>query len=193
MPLGLSLQYVFRADKTKKMHEFEVAIRDLVSIVMTFRNTGASIKLARNMPSFSYLLTKKQRDKIDQICAQQGWQKTECRGVEINASTMNHILDSRLAQGVSAQFVADILVAAYCQFSEIHVNKKYRDEENKEQAFFLNGIKKLKFANVTWNAVAVVAIDNANAEGERQLASITAYHADEAKVRKIKGETKKKR
>lgn len=174
------------------MHEFEEAIRDLVSIVGAFRKTGTNIKLAPAMPSFSYLLTKKQQEKIHKICALEGWEKTECRGVEINASTVNHILDSRLAQGVSEEFVADILVAAYNQFSEIHINKKYKDEENKEQAFFLNGIKKLRFADVTWNAVAVVAIDNSNEAGERQLASITAYHADEAKVRKIKGETKKK-
>ena len=94
---------------------------------------------------------------------------------------------------MSEEFVADILVAAYNQFSEIHVNKKYKDEENKEQAFFLNGIKKLQFANVTWNAVAVVAIDNVNRDGKRQLASITAYHADEAKVRRIRGLVKNNR
>jgi hypothetical protein len=175
------------------MHEFEEAIRDLVSIVGAFRRTGTNTQLAPAMPSFSYLLSKKQREKIDKICAAEGWAATECRGVEINASTVNHILDSRLAQGVSEQFVADILVAAYNQFSEIHVNKKYKDEENKEQAFFLNGIKKLQFANVTWNAVAVVAIDNFNVAGERQLTSITAYHADEAKVRKIKGMIRKRR
>lgn len=175
------------------MHEFEEAIRDIVAIVATFRKTGTDIRLAPAMPSFSYMLTKKQQEKIEKICAQEGWEKTECRGVEINASTVNHILDSRLAQGVSEEFVADILVAAYNQFSEIHVNKKYKDEENKEQAFFLNGIKKLHFDNATWNAVAVVAIDNSNTEGQKQLASITAYHADEAKVRKIKGLVKKKK
>jgi hypothetical protein len=174
------------------MHEFEEAIRDLVSIVNAFRKTGTNINTAPTMPSFSYLLSRKQRDKISRICADQGWEATKCGGVEINASTVNHILDSRLAQGVSEEFVADILVAAYNQFSEIHVNTKYKDEENKEQAFFLNGIKKLKFGNVIWNAVAVVALDNFNEAGQRQLTSITAYHADEAKVRKIRGLPRKR-
>ena len=175
------------------MHEFEFAIRDLVSIVCAFRKTGTSIHLATVMPSFSYLLTRKQREAIDKICTREGWGKTQCGGVEINASTVNHILDSRLAQGVSEEFVADILVAAYNQFSEVHVNKKYKDDEIKEQAFFLNGIKKLKFNNATWNAVAVVAIDNINKNGIRQLASVTAYHADEAKVRKIRKIAKNKK
>lgn len=172
------------------MHEFEEAIRDLVSIVNAFRKTGTNINAAPMMPSFSYLLSRKQREKIAKICADEGWETTKCGGVEINASTVDHILDSRLAQGVSEEFVADILVAAYNQFSEVHVNTKYKDEENKEQAFFLNGIKKLKFGDATWHAVAVVALDNVNDAGERRLASITAYHAGEAKVRKIKGPKK---
>ncbi|WP_426116963.1 hypothetical protein [Massilia sp. PWRC2] len=175
------------------MHEFEEAIRNLVSIVNAFRQTGTNINAAPAMPAFSYLLTPKQRERIAKICAKEGWAPTKCGGVEINASTVDHILDSRLAQGVSEEFVADILVAAYNQFSEIHVNTKYKKEENKEQAFFLNGIKKLKFGEVTWNAVAVVALENLNDAGERQLASITAYHADEAKVRKIKGLPKAKK
>ena len=72
------------------------------------------------------------------------------------------------------------MVAAYNQFAEIYVNKK-----NGEQAVFLNGIKKLPLNGSIWHGVAIVALDNER-DGGKHIASVTAYHANDRKVRGIK-------
>lgn len=159
----------------------EDAFREIVTVVDTLMTSGVLISKA-DVPSFSYRLTPKQIAKIERICNEEGWDTPECRGIEINAGTVRHILESRLAQQhVTAQFVGDILAAVYCEFSEVHLNKQHG-----EQAVFLNGIKKLPLGGAIWHAVAIVALDRIDPEGQKIMASITAYHAGEAKIRHIK-------
>lgn len=177
----------------KEAHE--QAIRDLVQIVATLRATGsiAATQLGAEY-SFTYLLTKRQIEAIEKVCSAHSWTLPFCKGIEINASTVNHILDSRLKDGVTSDFVAEVMIAAYNQFAEIHVNKNYlpsnknnNNQHNRtgEQAIFLNGIRKLSWRGAPWHAVAIVALDNI-VEGEKRISCITAYHADEKKIRGIR-------
>ena len=158
----------------------EEAMREIVAVVDMLRISNISASTLGDQYSFSYLLTIKQQNAIKTVCNSHGWALPFCRGIEINASTIDHILDSRLQEGVTSAFVADIMLAAYNQFAEIYVNKK-----NGEQAVFLNGIKKLPFNGSMWHGVAIVALDNQKG-GVKHIASVTAYHANERKVRGIK-------
>lgn len=166
---------------TEGRHALEEAFRELVVFVNTLMAGGVPMSQVQHAPEFSYRLTPKQMAAIKKICTQEKWDEPECRGIEINVGTIAHILKSRLGQGVTPDFIGNILSAAYCEFSEVHLNKK-----RGEQAVFLNGIKKLKMGGSTWHAVAIIAIDGKDAEGAKKLASVTAYHADEAKIRGIK-------
>lgn len=159
---------------------FEDAMREIVAVVNTLRISNISAAILGDQYSFSYLLTIKQQNAIKKVCNDHAWAVPFCQGIEINAKTVDHILDSRLKEGVTSAFVADIMVAAYNQFAEIYVNKK-----NGEQAVFLNGIKKLPLNGSIWHGVAIVALDNER-DGGKHIASVTAYHANDRKVRGIK-------
>lgn len=162
---------------------FEEAMRNIINVVNVLRSTPIPISQLGYEHGFTYLLTRKQVDAVKAVCAEQGWEVPFCSGIEINASTVNHILDSRLAQkGVTVEFVADIMIAAYSDTAEIYVNKYH--EKNGEQAVFLNSKKKLPLDGAKFSAVAIVALDNQR-QGEKRLASVTAYHADDRKVRGI--------
>lgn len=159
---------------------FESAMREIVTVVDMLRNSNIAASTLGDVHSFCYILTAKQRSTIKKVCAEQGWAVPFCKGIEINGGTIDHILDSRMQEGLTAAFIADIMVAAYNQFAEIHVNKKHG-----EQAVFLNGIKKLRLNGSDWYAIAIVALDNVR-EGVKHVASVTAYHANEKKIRGIK-------
>lgn len=159
---------------------FENAMREIVTVVDVLRNSNIAVSTLGDMHSFCYILTVKQRNAIKTVCDSLGWVTPFCKGIEINGGTIDHILDSRMKEGVTSGFVAEIMVAAYNQFAEIHVNKKHG-----EQAVFLNGIKKLPLNGTDWHAIAIVALDNVK-DGVKHIASVTAYHANEKKVRGIR-------
>ena len=159
---------------------FESAMREIITVVDMLRTSNIAASTLGEVHSFCYILTAKQRSTVKKVCDEHGWEVPFCKGIEINAVTINHILDSRMKEGLTSTFVGDIMVAAYNQFAEVYVNKK-----NGEQAVFLNGIKKLPLNGSTWHAVAIVAMDNVT-HGIKHLASVTAYHADERKVRGIR-------
>lgn len=161
---------------------FEEAMKHIVDFVYQLRMAKASIKTVdAHYASFCFLLTQKQQDAIKKICLKEGWEIPHCKGVEINVSTIDHILSSRMDDsGVSPEFITSILLASYNQFSEVFLNKK-----NGEQAIILNSIKKLPLNNTAWYAMAIISLE-ARIGGIKQLKSITAYHADDKKIRGIK-------
>lgn len=161
---------------------FEEAMKHIVDFVYQLRMAKASIKsVDAHYASFCYLLTQKQQDAIKNICLKEGWDIPHCKGVEINVSTIDHILSSRMGdRGVTPEFITALLLASYNQFSEVYLNKK-----NGEQAVILNSIKKLPLNNTVWYAVAIVSLD-ARIGGVKRLKSVTAYHADDKKIRGIK-------
>ncbi|MFM0334754.1 hypothetical protein [Paraburkholderia strydomiana] len=168
----------------------EDAFRELVAFVDTLMTSGADLSTVQHAPVFSYILTNKQIAKVKKVCQDEGWPMPRWRGIEITVSTVAHILDSRLSErGVTAAFVAEIMAAAYCENSEVYVNKRHGLKSNQghdEQAVFLNAVTKLPLNGTKWSAVAIVALNHQDAEGQKKMASITAYYADEAKIRSIK-------
>jgi hypothetical protein len=158
----------------------EDAFKELVGFVDVLLNAQADLAKV-HAPTFTYILSPKQRSQLDQVCEQNGWAKPVRYAVEINVLAIAHILKARQNKdNVPVAFIGEILAAAYNDFSVVRVNKAHG-----EQALFLNPPRKLQHAGTAWYAVAIVAIDGADENGNRKLESRTAYHATEAKMRAI--------
>lgn len=143
----------------------------------------AGVDLGRaHGPIFTYLLSGKQRDQLNRVCADNGWLLPQRCAVTLDMPAVAHVLRSReVKDKVTPAFVAKILASAYSDHSTVHVNK-----ERGEQALFLNFPTKLVFQGSAYHAVAIVAIDGVAVNGERELQSRTAYHVTERKYNAMK-------
>ena len=157
----------------------KVAFKSLVVTVSELAQSGTNLDNAE-LPFFTYLLTPKQTSRIRAICKQEGWPIPATKGVEIDLNAILHPLESRKNKdGCPPAFVGDILAEAYSVNSEIAINR-----EHNEQALIFNAKKKITYGGSKWHALAVLDVRE---EGHKKyLAPITAYHANEAKIRKIK-------
>jgi hypothetical protein len=131
----------------------------------------------KNTGLFSYILTGKQRDRINKICNSKGWGNNQSKGVTIKISTLSHVLKARKGKdSLTVDECAEVLIAAYNKKSEVAENKG-RDR----QAIILN--TKTKLTVQAANTYGVVILDASN----NNLAQITAYHAHWAKVKYMTG------
>lgn len=157
----------------------EDAFKELVDFIDVLLNAQADLA-EFHAPIFTYILSPKQRSQLEHICDRHGWEKPLRYAIEINELAIAHILKARQNKdSLPVPFIAEILAAAYNDFSVIRVNKAHG-----EQALFLNPPRKLQLDGTAWYAVAIVAIDGTDENGKnRKLESRTAYHANEAKMR----------
>lgn len=138
--------------------------------------TGAK---ASDAPIFSYLLTQKQRDEIDRVCAANRWPRINCAGILIDVNAIKHPLETRRYKDVvTDDEIKAIIIKSYSPRSLIRVNR-----DRGQQALILNTHQKIKVGGTTYHAMAVLQIKS---DGARNyLAPVTCYHATEAKVRAI--------
>lgn len=121
---------------------------------------------------FSYILTNKQRDKVTKICEHNGWDKNESKGITITISTLAHVLNARKGKdSLTVDECAQILISTYSKNSEITLNKG-RDK----QAIILNAQKRFYVGRNSFYGLAILSVSKNN------LAQITAYHANWAKI-----------
>ena len=162
-------------------HALVAAFKELVDTVDTHVKSGATLATI-SAPTFSYLLTPKQSDAIKKVCAAEGWPVPTTKGIEIDVRYIAHVLSSRdYKDSVDADFVARILSAAFCDYGTIEINKKHG-----QQAIILNAIQKLPLNNSTFHGMAIFEIQG-NQGGNVIMKPVTAYHANEQKIRKIRG------
>ena len=155
------------------------AFRELMSVVISMRNAGVSFARVWHSPAFTYLMTPKHYDRIRTICKKQGWPAPNCRGILIDLIAIAHPLESRETKDNCTPAEAlEILIKAYSPYSQIGLNKP----KNRQGIIFNTG-RKVSVGTANYYALAVVKLCQA---GPRNyLAPVTAYHATEAKIRKI--------
>lgn len=151
----------------------------LVVIALARRRSSDPRVNDEGMPSFSYLLTPKQFDRVRKICRERGWDVPNQRGILIDLEAVAHPLAARMTKdGCTAAQVMEILLAAYSPQSQVGLNKPKH-----AQAIVFNTRQKVRIGKASFYAVAVVKV---RVEGGRKyLAPVTAYHATEAKIRNI--------
>jgi stress-induced morphogen len=155
------------------------AFAELVNMVETLRNIGVPLSSARHPPIFSYLLTLKQQNQVQVICRREGWSVPAHRGIEITLATVDHVYDARKRKdNCDTAFIVSILSAAYSDRSNVGVNKIHDS-----QVLIFNALKSLFLNGQKFHALAVVQANERN--GKKYLSAVTAYHANEAKIRKI--------
>lgn len=155
------------------------AFRALIDHAVHLQDAGLRLEQAGHAAEFTYLLTTKQFDRIRKICRQQHWPEPNCRGIGLDIEAVRHPLLTRtLKDGCTADEVLKILTSAYCSQSQAGLNKP----KNQQMVMFSGG-RKVLVGNTRYQAVAVLKVCQ---DGTRKyLAPVTAFHATEAKVRKI--------
>ncbi|EEB7838044.1 hypothetical protein CBJ37_21395 [Salmonella enterica subsp. enterica serovar Durham] len=128
-----------------------------------------------NRPLFTYLLTKKQFNQLNNVCQKNGWPRQECPGITFYPHHLQHVLSSRAGDGLNWQLVAEVLSASFCTRSEVALNKG-RDQ----QGVILNSFQAIKLGKQKYFGMAILQVS------ENDLAPVTAYHASEAKIKAIK-------
>lgn len=155
------------------------AFKSLMDVVVSMRDAGVPLSDVRHAPTFTYLMTPKQFDRIRRICIQKGWDVPNRRGILIDLEAVAHPLESRETKdNCTVSEALAILVTAYSAYSQVGLNKpKYA------QGIVFNTGRKVQVGKAKYYAVAVVKVC---VEGdEKRLAPVTAYHATEAKIRSI--------
>lgn len=155
------------------------AFRELMNVVISMRNSGVDLRQVRHAPEFTYLLTPKQFDRIKRICRDMRWPEPNRKGILIDLQAVAHPLDSRESKdNCTVDEALEILVNAYCAYSQVGLNKPKH-----AQGIMFNTGRKVKVGSGSYYALAVVKVCEEG--GIRYLAPVTAYHATEAKIRKI--------
>ncbi|CZZ82296.1 MULTISPECIES: hypothetical protein [Enterobacterales] len=128
-------------------------------------------------PLFTYLLTKKQLNDLNKLCAENDWPPQTCNGITFFPQTIKHILTSRGGKdGLSWQECAEVLAAALNPRSSVAVEKGHD-----QQVIVLNSLDVLKVGPTgqKYRGMLIVEVSI------NDLAPVTAYHASEAKSRAI--------
>jgi hypothetical protein len=155
------------------------AFSELVNVVVSMKQAGVALSHVTEPPVFTYLLTPKQFDRVRKICRENQWPQPKCRGILIDLEAVAHPLEARGDKdGCTPADVIAILTNAYCVYSTVHMNKQHA------QAILLNTGRKVKVGIGSYYAMAIIEVRNAG--GITYLAPVTAYHATEAKIRKIR-------
>lgn len=138
---------------------------------------GTIDKEATALGLFSYLLTKKQRYGIHQICQDQGWNIPQVKGITITESYIKHVLEQRkVKDAVDANGCAAIISHAFSTKSKVTVNR------GRNQQAILFGAEKPMNAPEMKNLYGVAILQMA----EKEITPVTAYHARGAKVKAFK-------
>lgn len=157
------------------------AFNELVNVLTVAEDNRVDWKSIQDAAEFSYLLTPKQFSNIKTICNEQGWPVVNVRGIHITLASVQHVLSARKKKDrLSNKLVAQILELAYHDLSQVKANKGHA-----EQALMLNAANRLFLNGQKFHAVAIVAIEEETLTGQIFLAPVTAYHANEAKVRGV--------
>ncbi len=155
------------------------AFRELMNLVVAMRNAGVPLDQVKHAPLFTYLMTPKQFDRIRRICQQKNWLVPNNRGILIDLIAVAHPLESRVAKdNCTPEEALAILAQAYSPYSQIGLNKP-----KDAQGIIFNTGRKVRVGNGDFYALAVVKVCQEG--GKKYLAPVTAYHATEAKIRKI--------
>lgn len=148
-------------------------------MLVNAKNIGVDWHSIHEAPEFSYVLTDKQFNRVVTLCRKAAWGVPNIRGIHITLGAIEHVISSRFVKdGCEPCFVADILVTAYHELSQVAMNKSYG-----AQALMFNTGKKLSLNGQKYYALAVVEVRKVNEMVF--LAPVTAYHATEAKIRGI--------
>lgn len=155
------------------------AFRELMNVVISMRNAGVDLRHVQQAPEFTYLLTPKQFDRIKRICRDMRWPEPNRRGILIDLQAIAHPLDSRESKdNCTPDEALQILANAYCAYSQVGLNKPKH-----AQGIIFNTGRKVSVGTGSYYALAVVKVCEEGAI--KYLAPVTAYHATEAKIRKI--------
>lgn len=155
------------------------AFSRLLDQAVALQDAGVSLHQAQQAAEFTYLLTKKQFDRIRRICKQMSWPTPQCRGIRVGLQAIAHPLHARATKDrCTAQETLQILVSAYSAYSQVGLNKPKH-----AQGILFNTGRKVMIGTGSYYAVAVVKVCSEG--GKTYLAPVTAYHATEAKIRNI--------
>lgn len=133
-------------------------------------------------PEFSYILTQRQMDEVNRVCAANGWPTINCYGIHIDVNAIQHPIDSRrYKDGISDNEIKAIIRRAYSPRSIVREN---RHPDHPHQALIFNTHQKVKIGRTAYHGMAIIEIRTDGAKN--YLAPVTCYHATEAKVRAIK-------
>ena len=151
----------------------------LFDFIAAMPATGASPDQA---PIFSYLLTQRQMDEVNRVCAAKGWPLINCQGICIDINAIEHPLDARRQKdGLNDAQIKEIIRKAYSPRSLVRVNNHVSHDQ---QALIFNTHQKVIVGATSYHGMAVVEV---RSDGARNyLAPVTCFHANEAKVRAIK-------
>ncbi|MCQ9425584.1 hypothetical protein NRB16_18875 [Pseudomonas sp. LJDD11] len=156
------------------------AFRELMNAVINMREAGVDLNQVQHAPEFTYLLTPKQFDRIKRICREKGWPEPNQRGILMDLQAIAHPLDARETKDhCTSEEALQILVNAYCAYSQVGLNKPKH-----AQGILFNTGRKVSIGRGSYYALAVVKVCEDGVR--RYLAPVTAYHATEAKIRKIR-------
>jgi hypothetical protein len=126
-------------------------------------------------PLFTYIMTKKQFNRLNVLCQQNGWPRQTCSGIIFSARDIQHVITARTGKdSLTWQEVADILNASYCVRSVVAVNKG-----RNKQAVVLNSVTNIHVRGQKYYGLAIIQVS------ENNLAPVTAYHATKAKIEAI--------
>ncbi|MGY2168967.1 hypothetical protein KH389_26225 [Pseudomonas qingdaonensis] len=155
------------------------AFRTLADQVIAVQDSGTPRHKRVSVAEFTYLMTSKQFDRIRSICMKMGWPVPNCRGIHIDYEAIAHPLHARIQKdNCTVEEVLEILIAAYCGYSEMALNKPKHS-----QGILFNRGRRVKVGKGHYRALAVYRL--CEEKGRRFLAPITAFHTTDAKIRKI--------
>ena len=130
-----------------------------------------------NAPLFTYVMTKKQFNRLNFICQRNGWPVQTCRGITFYPRNIKHILTARKGKdSIHCTEVADILIAALCPQSQVELKR-----DQNQQVVVLNSVSALRVGAKREKYFGMMIVQ----VSENDLAPVTAYHATEAKIRAI--------
>ncbi|WP_122531516.1 hypothetical protein [Pseudomonas viridiflava] len=155
------------------------AFRTLVEQVVAMDDSGITRHGRAQLAEFTYLMTDKQFARARSICMKMCWPVPNCRGIHIDREAVAHPLRTRmLKDGCTVEEVLQILIAAYCGYSEIGLNKPKH-----AQGIIFNRSRSVKIGKGHYRALAIYKL--CEERGRRFLSPVTAFHTTEAKIRKI--------
>lgn len=128
-------------------------------------------------PLFTYIMTNKQFNELNVICRRNGWPPQTNRGITFYPHVIKHILTSRTGKDrLTWPEVAEIISAALNSRSAVVLKRDYN-----QQVIVLNSVDVLRIGRTKEKFRGALIVE----VSINDLAPITAYHANEAKVRTI--------
>lgn len=128
---------------------------------------------------FSYVLTKKQKNKIEKVCKDLGWPINNSKGVTVYVADIKHVLNARIKKDkYTWEQCAELMFLAYNPRSEMALNDH---KEKNYQTFILNARDRFMVKDVAKYGGVILDVSKNN------LAQVTSYDASQAKVKKILG------